>query len=87
MTGRLTARVPARRIFGIHPGLILAVLDIIGLLIATYLATEFLPLELLAESRKERPENFEPPAVAEERDDLTEDDLAKLLAKKLKEIR
>jgi len=39
MTGRLTARVPARRIFGIHPGLILAVLDIIGLLIATYLAT------------------------------------------------
>lgn len=38
MTSRLTARVPARRIFGIHPGLILAVLDVIGLAIATYLS-------------------------------------------------
>jgi uncharacterized membrane protein len=35
---RLTARVPARRILGIHPGLILAVLDTIGLAIATYLS-------------------------------------------------
>jgi uncharacterized membrane protein len=31
-------RVPARRIFGIHPGLILAVLDVVGLAIATYLS-------------------------------------------------
>jgi uncharacterized membrane protein len=31
-------RVPVRRIFGIHPGLILAVLDVIGLGIATYLS-------------------------------------------------
>lgn len=31
-------RVPARPIFGIHPGLILAVLDVIGLAIATYLS-------------------------------------------------
>lgn len=35
---RLTARVPARRILGLHPGLILAVLDTIGLAIATYLS-------------------------------------------------
>jgi len=35
---RLTARVPARRILGVHPGLILAVLDIIGLGIASYLS-------------------------------------------------
>lgn len=34
----LTARVPARRILGIHPGLILAVLDVIGLAIASYLS-------------------------------------------------
>lgn len=34
----LTARVPARRILGIHPGLILAVLDVIGLAIAAYLS-------------------------------------------------
>jgi len=38
MTGRLTARVPARRLLGVHPGLILVVLDIIGLLIASYLS-------------------------------------------------
>jgi uncharacterized membrane protein len=38
MIGRLTARVPARRLLGVHPGLILAILDIIGLLIATYLS-------------------------------------------------
>lgn len=31
-------RVPARPIFGIHPGLILAVLDVAGLAIATYLS-------------------------------------------------
>jgi len=31
-------RVPARRILGVHPGLILAVLDIAGLAIATYLS-------------------------------------------------
>lgn len=31
-------RVPVRRIFGIHPGLILAVLDVIGLAIASYLS-------------------------------------------------
>jgi uncharacterized membrane protein len=34
----LTQRTPARRLFGVHPGLILAVLDVIGLLIATYLS-------------------------------------------------
>ena len=34
----LTQRTPARPIFGIHPGLILAVLDVAGLLIAAYLA-------------------------------------------------
>ncbi len=34
----LTQRVPARPILGIHPGLILAALDVTGLLIATYLA-------------------------------------------------
>jgi hypothetical protein len=38
MIARLTARVPARRILGVHPGLILVVLDIIGLLIASYLS-------------------------------------------------
>ena len=38
MANRLTARVPARPLFGVHPGLILAVLDIIGLAIATYLS-------------------------------------------------
>jgi len=31
-------RVPVRRILGIHPGLILAVLDVIGLAIASYLS-------------------------------------------------
>jgi uncharacterized membrane protein len=35
----LTQRSPARRLFGVHPGLILAVLDVCGLLIAGYLAT------------------------------------------------
>ena len=34
----LTQRVPARRLFGLHPGIILAVLDVIGLAIATYLS-------------------------------------------------
>lgn len=34
----LTQRVPARPLLGIHPGLILAALDVAGLLIATYLA-------------------------------------------------
>jgi uncharacterized membrane protein len=35
---RLGARVPARRILGLHPGAILAVLDTIGLAIASYLS-------------------------------------------------
>lgn len=35
---RLTERVPARRILGVHPGVILAVLDVIGLAIALYLS-------------------------------------------------
>ena len=34
----LTQRVPARPILGIHPGLILAALDVTGLLIASYLS-------------------------------------------------
>ena len=34
----LTQRVPARRLFGVHPGVILAVLDLVGLAIATYLS-------------------------------------------------
>jgi uncharacterized membrane protein len=34
----LTQRVPARPLFGIHPGIILAVLDVAGLLIALYLS-------------------------------------------------
>lgn len=34
----LTRRVPARHLFGVHPGLILAVLDIAGLAIASYLS-------------------------------------------------
>ena len=34
----LTQRTPARRLFGVHPGLILAALDVVGLLIATYLS-------------------------------------------------
>ena len=34
----LTQRVPARKLFGVHPGLILAALDIGGLAIATYLS-------------------------------------------------
>jgi uncharacterized membrane protein len=43
MTAMLTARVPARRIYGIHPGLILAALDVVGLLIASYLTIVELP--------------------------------------------
>jgi uncharacterized membrane protein len=35
----LTQRAPARRLFGVHPGSILAVLDIVGLAIASYLAS------------------------------------------------
>ncbi len=35
---RLGATAPARRILGVHPGLILAVLDVIGLCIALYLS-------------------------------------------------
>lgn len=34
----LTQRSPARRLFGVHPGLILAFLDVCGLLIAGYLS-------------------------------------------------
>jgi uncharacterized membrane protein len=34
----LTQRAPTRRLFGVHPGAILAVLDIAGLLIAGYLS-------------------------------------------------
>ena len=34
----LTRRVPARPLFGVHPGLILAGLDVVGLCIAAYLA-------------------------------------------------
>ncbi|MEX1169691.1 MAG: vitamin K epoxide reductase family protein [Chloroflexota bacterium] len=34
----LTERSPARPLFGVHPGLILAVLDVVGLVIASYLA-------------------------------------------------
>lgn len=34
----LTERSPARRLFGVHPGLILAVLDVVGLAIASYLS-------------------------------------------------
>jgi uncharacterized membrane protein len=34
----LTQRVPARKLFGVHPGAILAGLDVIGLLIASYLS-------------------------------------------------
>lgn len=34
----LTQRAPVRRLFGVHPGAILAVLDIAGLAIASYLA-------------------------------------------------
>lgn len=43
MTSMLTARVPARRIRGIHPGLILAALDTLGLFIASYLTIVELP--------------------------------------------
>jgi len=35
----LTQRSPARRLFGVHPGIILAFLDICGLAIAAYLST------------------------------------------------
>lgn len=34
----LTERSPARRLLGVHPGLILAVLDVVGLVIASYLS-------------------------------------------------
>ena len=34
----LTQRVPARRLLGMHPGAILAVLDVVGLVIASYLS-------------------------------------------------
>lgn len=34
----ITQRVPARKLFGIHPALILGVLDLIGLVVASYLA-------------------------------------------------
>jgi uncharacterized membrane protein len=34
----LTQRAPARRLLGVHPGVILAVLDVIGLAIAGYLS-------------------------------------------------
>lgn len=34
----LTERSPARRLLGVHPGLILAALDVIGLVIASYLS-------------------------------------------------
>jgi uncharacterized membrane protein len=33
-----TRRTPARPLFGVHPGLILAALDVVGLLIAAYLS-------------------------------------------------
>ena len=34
----ITRRVPARPLFGVHPALILAALDLVGLLIASYLS-------------------------------------------------
>ena len=34
----MTQRVPARKLFGVHPALILAVLDTIGLVVAGYLS-------------------------------------------------
>ncbi|MEP7158038.1 MAG: vitamin K epoxide reductase family protein [Chloroflexota bacterium] len=34
----LTRRVPARRLLGVHPGIILAALDIVGLVVAGYLS-------------------------------------------------
>jgi uncharacterized membrane protein len=34
----LTRRVPARKMLGVHPGIILAVLDTVGLLVAGYLS-------------------------------------------------
>jgi len=34
----ITRRVPARKLFGIHPAIILAVLDTVGLLVAGYLS-------------------------------------------------
>lgn len=34
----ITRRVPARRLFGVHPAIILAVLDIVGLVVAGYLS-------------------------------------------------
>lgn len=34
----LTERSPARRLFGVHPGVILAILDMVGLVIASYLS-------------------------------------------------
>jgi len=43
MMAMLGGRVPARRIYGIHPGLILAALDTVGLFIASYLTIVELP--------------------------------------------
>jgi len=34
----ITGRVPARKLLGIHPGIILAALDVVGLVVASYLA-------------------------------------------------
>lgn len=34
----ISARVPARRLFGVHPALLLGVLDVVGLLVAGYLS-------------------------------------------------
>ena len=34
----ITRRVPTRRLFGVHPALILALLDVVGLVVAGYLA-------------------------------------------------
>jgi uncharacterized membrane protein len=43
MLTMMQQRVPARRIRGVHPALILAALDIVGLLIASYLTIVELP--------------------------------------------
>jgi uncharacterized membrane protein len=43
MLTMLQKRVPARRMFGIHPAIILAALDLVGLLIAGYLTIVELP--------------------------------------------
>jgi uncharacterized membrane protein len=34
----ITSRVPARKLLGVHPGLILAALDLLGLIVAGYLS-------------------------------------------------